>query len=220
LTDISEYLSGQSHVSEVIVVDDGSEDATAQLVSEFGASNPPVKLLQAPHRGKGHAVKLGMLAAKGELRFLCDADLSMPIEEVARFLPPELGGYDIALGSREVSGAKRFDEPTYRHVMGRAFNLIVQAIAVPGITDTQCGFKCFTAEAAQKLFALQKLDGFAFDVEILFLARKLGLRIVEVPINWFYQERSKVNPINDTLGMLAESLKVRWNFWRGRYNPT
>jgi len=214
---VDAYLSAQSYAAEVIVVDDGSQDSTAAIVEAFVTEHPSARLLREPHRGKGHAVKEGMLAAKGKHRFLCDADLSMPIEEVARFLPPNLDDYDVALGSREAPGAQRYNEPAYRHLMGRVFNLVVRAVAVPGISDTQCGFKCFTAQAADALFTLQQLDGFAFDVEILFLARQLGMRIVEVPINWYFQERSKVHPVRDTVGMLAEALRVRWNFWRGRY---
>lgn len=214
------YLRGAPFSSEVVVVDDGSSDGTADVVRRYGGGQPPVRLITAPHRGKGHAVKLGMLQASGSFRFLCDADLAMPIEEVARFLPPALAGVDVAAGSRETPGAQRFDEPSSRHVMGRLFNLLVRALAVPGIRDTQCGFKCFRAAAAQHLFAQQRLDGFGFDVEVLFIARRSGLRIAEVPIDWYHQRESKVRPFRDTPAMLRDVLQVRWNHLRRRYRTT
>jgi len=214
LREVVGYLERQPYPGEVLVVDDGSADGTAAVVEAFARSFPgrtQARLLPAPHRGKGHAVKLGMLAAAGEYRFLCDADLSMPVTEIGKFLPPSLTGYDIAIGSREGPGARRIGEPLARHLTGRAFNWFVQAVAVPGVQDTQCGFKCFRAEAAQALFPLQRLDGFAFDVELLFLARRKGMRTVQVPIEWHYRSESKVSPLRDVLG-------VRWRAWRGLYN--
>ena len=214
---VLEYLGRQSYASEVLVVDDGSTDATAALVRGFAEGHPQVRLIEQPHRGKGHAVKSGMLAARGRFRFLCDADLAMPIEEVAGFLPPALPEVEVAIGSREAPGAQRHGEPAYRHLMGWLFNRVVRTVAVRGLLDTQCGFKCFRGDVAEHLFSQQRLDGFGFDVEVLFLAQKGGLRIAEVPINWYYQRESKVHPVRDTLRMLQEVLQVRWNFLRGYY---
>jgi dolichyl-phosphate beta-glucosyltransferase len=214
---IINFVQQQDYSTEVIVVDDGSTDRTADVVREFQKDAPFISLLQVDHGGKGHAVKAGMLQAQGKYLFLCDSDLSMPIEEVTKFLPPALDGYDLAIASREVKGARRYDEPTYRHLMGRVFNLIVRLLAVHGIQDTQAGFKCFGREAARQLFPLQTINGWGFDVEILFLAQRNKLQVVEVPINWYYKNRSQVRPIQDTYNMFREVLKVRLNAWRGQY---
>ena len=211
------YLRTRDYSWEVLVVDDGSSDGTAGLVSSFAVGHPGVSLLSIPHAGKGWAVHSGMLHTRAQRRFICDADLSMPIEQLERFLPPLLGDYDVALGSREASGARRFNEPRRRHLMGRVYNTMTRLLAVPGVSDTQCGFKCFTGPAADRLFAMQRTPGFAFDVEILFLARRLGLRMVEVPIDWHYASESKVRPLRDGLSMMLDILKIRWASLRGRY---
>jgi dolichyl-phosphate beta-glucosyltransferase len=214
---IIQFVQQQDYPVEVIVVDDGSTDRTADIVRQFQKQAPFITLLQVDHGGKGHAVKAGMMQAHGEYLFLCDSDLSMPIEEVTKFLPPALDGYDLAIASREIEGARRYDEPAYRHLMGRVFNLIVRLLAVRGIQDTQAGFKCFRRDAAHQLFPLQTVDGWGFDVEILFIAQRHGMKIVEVPINWYYKNRSQVRPIQDTYNMFREALKVRLNAWQGRY---
>ncbi|MEE8162621.1 MAG: glycosyltransferase, partial [Anaerolineae bacterium] len=143
LEKIVAFLEQQDCSAEVIVVENASQDNTAGVIEEFMARYPFISMIREERRGKGLAVKLGMLGARGEYLFICDADLSMPIEEVARFLPPQLEGYDVAIASREVEGARRYGEPAYRHLMGRAFNFLVRLLAVPGFQDTQCGFKCF-----------------------------------------------------------------------------
>lgn len=217
LDQVIAHLAEKSYQAEVLVVDDGSLDATALLVQEFGSCHPAVRLIQNPHRGKGHAVRTGMLAARGDYRFQCDADLSMPIQELDRFLPPQRNHFDVAVGSREGQEARRYGEPPHRHFMGRIFNLVVQTVAVRGLADTQCGFKCFRGDAAEALFSLQRTWGFGSDVEILFIAQKRGLSIVEVPIPWYYQRESKVKPVQDTAAMLRETLQVRWNYLRGFY---
>lgn len=212
-----EYLSRQGYTWEIIVADDGSEDGTARLVIETAATVDNLELLTLPHRGKGSAVKHGMLAARGEYRFLCDADLSMPIEHLARLLPGDGSSADIVIGSREAAGARRIGEPKRRWLMGRVFNAMTQMLATPGIADTQCGFKVFGAEAARTLFPRQTLDGFAFDAEVLFLARRHGFTIAEVGIDWHYRDESKVRPFRDGWRTLRDLVIIRWRWSTGRY---
>ena len=214
---VVDYLGSQSYTWEVVVVDDGSTDDTASVVSSFSPDCGNLSLISVSHGGKGWAVNKGMLRARGEYRFLCDADLSMPIEHLSRFLPPENGGYDIAIGSREIPGARRMGEPYGRHLMGRVYNLLVRLFAVPHLADTQCGFKCFRGQVVQRLFPLQRVFGFAFDVEILFLALKKGFSIREVPIDWHHRDRSKVSPFRDSVVMTSDILRVRLRHLRGRY---
>ena len=214
LEQVAAFLKARNFSWEIVVADDGSVDATARLVAAFAAGQPEIRLLSLAHRGKGGAVKQGMLAAAGEYRFLCDADLSMPIEQVERFLPPQVEGADIVVGSRELADSRRIGEPGHRHLMGRFFNALIQALALPGIPDTQCGFKCFRGAIAADLFERQRVDGFAFDVEVLYLARRMGLTVREVGIDWYYREGSKVRLFQDSLGMAWEVVKIRWR-WRG-----
>jgi dolichyl-phosphate beta-glucosyltransferase len=217
LEQITSYLARQAYTSEILVVDDGSADDTAGAAEAFTARFPALRVLRQPHRGKGGAVKGGMLAASGENIMFADADFSMPVGDLAKFLPVLRAGYDVAIASREGPGARRFNEPEYRHLMGRVYNLIVQVFAIRGLRDTQCGFKCFRRAVAQQVFALQTMDGWGFDVEVLYIARKRGFRIAEAPIDWYYSASSKVSPIRDTIRMFQEVFQVRWNDWRGRY---
>lgn len=214
LTNIQTFLQEQPYDSEILVVENGSRDRTAEVAAGFA---PEVRLLREKERGKGLAVRRGMLEASGEYRFICDADLSMPIEEVNRFLPPRLDDYDIAIGSREVEGSIRYNEPAYRHWVGRTFNVLVRTLAVPGFQDTQCGFKCFTADAAESLFPLQRIDGWTFDVELLFVALRLGYRVKEVPIHWYYFPGSRVRMVRDSWTMLTDLFRIRSNWRRGLY---
>ena len=151
-----------------------------------------------------------MLAARGTYRFLCDADLSMPVEQIGRFLEQEIEGIDILVGSRELAQSRRFGEPPRRHLMGRVFNLLIRMLALPGIKDTQCGFKLFRAQTTADLFERQTLWGFAFDVEVLYLARRTGLVVREVAIDWHYREGSKVRPLRDAVAMARDVIKIRW----------
>ena len=209
LEQLCSYLGRQAYSWEILVADDGSGDATAGIVSEWESSNSRVILVPLGHRGKGWAVQQGMLAAQGQYRFLCDADLSMPVEQIGRFLSLADENPDIVLGSRELPDSRRIGEPFRRHLMGRVFNLIIRALAVPGIRDTQCGFKLFRAETTTPLFAGQVLEGFAFDVEILGQARLHGLDIREIAIDWHYREGSKVRPVRDSIRMVRDVLSVR-----------
>ena len=215
---VTAHLSAKPFAWELVVVDDGSADGTAGLVHEWAGGEERVRVLTIPHAGKGGAVRRGMLAATGRYRFMCDADLAMPIVHLDDFLERMDEGYDLVIGSREIEGARRFDEPFIRHVMGRVFNWSVRAIAVPRIQDTQCGFKCFSAAAAEDLFALQRVQGFGFDVEILHLALKRGYRVLELPIDWHHQQLSKVRPGVDSFQMLRDTLLLRWRSMRGEYD--
>ena len=174
LDKIAAYLERQTFSWEVLVVDDGSVDDTSNLVTEWAGDRENVSLVARDHFGKGWAVRAGMLEAKGLYRFMCDADLAMPIEWVEEFLRRMEAGVDIVIGSREAEGARRFDEPGYRHLMGRVFNRVVRMMTVKGIEDTQCGFKCFREDAASDLFSRQRIRGMGFDAEILYLAQKKG----------------------------------------------
>lgn len=214
---LQQYLRRQTYSSDIWVVENGSMDRTADVVRACAQQDAAVHLLQSPIRGKGSAVRLGMLRATGAYRFFCDADFSMPVEEIECFLPPQLDGVDVAIGSREAKGARRFDEPRYRHLTGRFFSLAVKLLVMRGFEDTQCGFKCFRASAAEDLFSRQRFDGWSFDVEVLFLARKRGLRIREVPISWYYQADSRIRLVDDSIRMFWDLLKIRWNNAMGLY---
>jgi glycosyltransferase involved in cell wall biosynthesis len=209
LLQIEEFKKTQPYQVEVVIVENGSVDQTQQIAQKYAETHPNTLVIHEDRPGKGLAVKQGMLAATGDYRFFCDVDFSMPIDQVPRFFPPALVNVEIAIASREAKGAVRYDEPFYRHFIGRAFSVMVWLLALPGIKDTQCGFKCFSAEATQKLFPLQSIHGWAFDVEILAIARQLGYKIVEIPIPWYYQPQSKVNVIKDFMNTARELLKVR-----------
>jgi dolichyl-phosphate beta-glucosyltransferase len=176
-----------------------------------------VRVTRNPHRGKGHAVKTGMLEARGTYAAFCDADLAVPMEEIHKLLRALEGGSLIAIGSREAKGAMRHGEPIYRHLMGRVFNQMVSRLTVRGFSDTQCGFKCFHRSIIPSLFGNQTVDGFSFDVEILFIAAKRGYPVVEVPVSWYYSPESKVHPLRDSIRMFRELLQVRRNDRRGVY---
>jgi len=219
LQQVGDYLTSQDYTWEVLVVDDGSTDNTAVLVEEYSRQHDGFALLRVPHGGKGWAVKHGMLQAKGEYRFMADADLAMPIEQLSLFLSSKVLDYDIAIGSREASGARRVGEPSLRHIMGRVYNFLIRIFLLPGLMDTQCGFKCYKGDVARELFPLQRLPGWGFDMEVLFLARKRGFSIHELPIEWHYRSESKVRPVRDSLAMTWEILRVRWHNLKGLYRP-
>ncbi len=215
---ILEFVHAQPYESEIIIVENGSSDHTAQISQDYASRHPEIQALQEPVAGKGLAVRRGMLAAKGDFRFICDADLSMPIDEVNLFLPPQAPPFDVAIASREIPGAVRYDEPYYRHLIGRAFNLLVRVVTLPGLQDTQCGFKCFRAEAAEELFPLLTIAGWTFDVEILFIARKRGMQVIEIPINWYFNSGSRVRILRDSVTMFADLFRIRLNNFKGVYD--
>ncbi len=217
LNSVAAYLGAQSYSWEILVVDDGSSDDTAYLVNSTARDISGIRLLRREHFGKGWAVRAGMLEARGRYRFMCDADLAMPIEWLDRFLENMSVGMDIVIGSREIAGAMRLDEPRYRHVMGRVFNWVVRAVAVRGFQDTQCGFKCFSEDAAHELFSRQRARRMGFDAEILYLAIKMGYSVIEIPVEWRHQEGSKVRPGADSIDMLKDALLIRLRDISGRY---
>ncbi len=211
------FLSNQSYSAEVVVVENGSQDSTYQTAVAFSERYPQLRVLREEQRGKGRAVQRGMLSAVGEYRFMCDVDFSMPVAEINRFLPPQLTGYDVAIASREAPGARRYHEPFYRHLVGRFYNGLIRALALPGLHDTQCGFKCFRGILAEEIFRRQTLSGWSFDVEVLFIARQCGYRIVEVPIPWYFNPESKINVWRDSLRMAIDLGAIQLNHLRGRY---
>jgi glycosyltransferase involved in cell wall biosynthesis len=218
LEQVFAFVQNQDTLTEVLVVENGSTDRTLAIARDFAARHPQLQVLHAEGRGKGLAVRQGMLAAAGEYRFMCDADLSMPIEEIARFLPPALVGVDVAIGSREVQGARRYDEPAHRHLGGRFINLLIRGLILPALHDTQCGFKCFRAAVARDLFSHQTLQGWSFDIELLFIARRRGYRVVEIPVDWYYRSESKVSALRDALRMISDIFRIRTNGRRGLYD--
>jgi dolichyl-phosphate beta-glucosyltransferase len=217
LEKVDAFLKTQSYEAEVVIVENGSSDRTYEVAQAFAASHPYVRVLSVDTRGKGLAVKAGMLEARGEFRFICDVDLSMPIEEVNQFLPPHTDGYDILIASREGKGALRVGEPQYRHLMGRINNWIIKLLAVRGFEDTQCGFKMFSRESAEDLFEVQQMTGIGFDVELLFVAQKRGYRIKQVPITWYFDPDSRMRLVGDSLNILREIWQIRQNWGKGLY---
>lgn len=212
------YLGTRPWSWEIRVVDDGSSDRTAAIVEAMARGDERVRLQREPHRGKGAAVRAGFLASTAAYRFLCDADLSMPVSELDRFMPPAFGEADIAIGTREGLGARRVGEPISRHLAGRAFNAIVRSLTVPGIQDTQCGFKMFTAAAADAIFPSVTVEGWAFDIEVLYIARRRGFRVREVPIEWHFRSESRVRMLPDSVAMLREVFRIRRRGRRGAYD--
>ena len=217
------YHQSQPLRYEIIVVDDGSQDGTCALVEKTALELPHLRLVrQMPNRGKGAAVRLGMLAARGQIRVMCDADGSMPPEQLPALLAPIIScKATISIGSRYAPGAKTdVKQPMYRVLWSRLCNKVIQRSLVPGVRDTQCGFKAFTAEAARDLFGSGRIDGWAFDLEILALARRRGFAIAEVGVEWADDGRSRVNPLKDMWKVISEAVTIRRNLRHGIYEQT
>ena len=218
LEQVFDFLEKQTYTSEVLVVENGSSDRTLAVAQACSEQHAQCIAIQESGRGKGLAVRRGMLEATGEYRFMCDADLSMPISEVNRFIPPVQTNPEIVIASREVRGSIRYDEPGYRHWGGRVVNLFIRLLALPGIMDTQCGFKCFRADVAEDIFRYQTLDGIAFDPEVLYIARLRGFSIVELPIPWYFDPESRIRLVSDTLQLIGDLITIRRNARRGLYD--
>jgi dolichyl-phosphate beta-glucosyltransferase len=206
--------------AEIIAVDDGSRDNTVEIIRSYAEKNPRLRLLQNPgNRGKGYSVRNGMLHARGELLLFSDADLSSPIEEADKLFAAIAGGADIAIGSRWLRRDLQTQrQPFYRQIFGRIFNLMLRITLGLRFKDTQCGFKAFTRRAAKTIFPLQKIERWGFDPELLYLARKLGFKVVEVPVEWAHSEGTRISPLRDGTRMFAEMLKIRWNGLSGKYD--
>jgi glycosyltransferase involved in cell wall biosynthesis len=213
------YAAERRWNSEVIVVDDGSRDATTHIVREYMQKNPAVRLLQNPgNRGKGYSVRNGMLNAKGEVLLFSDADLSSPIEEAHKLFSAIANGADVAIGSRWLqTELQTRRQPLYRQFFGRIFNLTLRLVLGLNFKDTQCGFKAFSRRSAEAIFPLQQIERWGFDPEILFLARRLGFKTVEVPVSWAHREGTRLSPFRDGIRMFGELLKIRWNALMGKY---
>lgn len=207
---LAEFFATEPYTVQVITISDGSKDNTDALVQEFATSHPNFSLINySPNRGKGYAVRKGMLEADAEYILFSDADLAAPIEEITKLWAAIEKGTEIAIGSRPLKESNlEIRQPWYREMLGRAFNKAVQLLAIRGIDDTQCGFKLFSQKAARDIFSRCKLDGFGFDFESLMIARDLGYPISEVPIRWSHQEGSKVSLVRDGTRMLSELIKL------------
>lgn len=219
LPKVLEYISQRGLNAEVIVVNDGSKDETADIVRRFAVAHPIVRLLENPgNRGKGYSVRNGMLHAQGDVLLFSDTDLSSPISEADKLFAALSSGADIAIGSRWLRRELQTErQPLLRQLYGRMFNLGLRVVLGLDFRDTQCGFKAFTRQAAQIIFSRQHIERWGFDPEILFLARKFKLKTVEVPVEWAHDHRSKINPLRDGLRMGREVLEVRWNEVRKKY---
>lgn len=221
LSSVYEYLDKQGFSFEIVVVDDGSQDNTAGVVEEFATTHKEVRLLSyAPNSGKGFAVRTGMLSACGDYVLMNDADGASPIEEIRLLLAAIGEGYEVAIGSRAKKDEGRkttVKAHLHRKYMGNTFNLIVQSLLLPGLKDTQCGFKLFTRQCAQDVFSVSRLNGFAFDVEVLYICRLRNYKVKEVPINWTNITGSKVNVFTDSTRMFLDVLKITLAGWFGRY---
>ena len=216
LYDIKDYLEHQQYESNVMVIDDGSNDMTTEVVkfvdiygSEFNSQSVGVLEENIKNVGKGYSIAKGLLKADGDIIVFTDADCSTPISEIDKLLQKIYEGYDVVIGSRHLEGSIVSGRGFIRSVMSRTFNLIARWSRLLEVRDSQCGFKAYTRDAARKIAAQQKTYGFCFDVEHLHIAKKLGCRITEVPVEWKHDKRSTISPISDSVSMLIELMKIR-----------
>jgi len=214
------YVHAQGWDAEVIVVNDGSRDHTADIIRAFAAKDPASRLVENPgNRGKGYSVRHGMLDARGRVVLFSDADLSSPIEEAPKLLKALEEGADIAIGSRWLRAETQTQrQPLYRQLFGRLFNLLLRFTLGLNFKDTQCGFKAFRQPVVKAIFPLQKIDRWGFDPEILFLARKFGYKVQEVPVAWGHSGGTRINPLTDGVRMFTEILRIRWYDVTGKYD--
>lgn len=226
IDEVPKFLETQEYTYEVLIIDDGSSDNTVKLAEDFSKHHNNFRVIKNPHQGKAQTVKRGVEEANGELILFTDFDQATPISEVSALIK-HIPEFDIVIGSRQLPGAKREKEPIHRHIMGLGFNFVVQLFAIRGIRDTQAGFKLFKGNVAKELFSALKVYSkgkqvkgalvTAFDVELLFLAKKRGYKIKEIPIIWHHVSTTRVNPIKDSLRMFRDVLKIRLNEIKGVY---
>jgi glycosyltransferase involved in cell wall biosynthesis len=215
---VANFVRQQPYSIEVIVVENGSTDRTLEVAQSFQATMPYLQVIQETKKGKGLAVRTGMLAAKGKYRIFCDADFSMPVDELRKFIPGDEQSYDIAIASRELPESRRVDEPEFRHLIGRVFNSLVRYALLPGLQDTQCGFKAFRDEVAEHLFPMQTMTGWSFDAELLFIAQRFGYEVKEVPITWYYKPGTRLHIVKDSIKMASDLFTIQRNARRGIYD--
>jgi dolichyl-phosphate beta-glucosyltransferase len=220
LRDYLAYCRESGRAVELIVVDDGSVDRTSALVNRFASEHPEVRLIRlAENHGKGHAVRSGVVNARGKLVLFADADGATPLPEIERLESALTGGADVAIGSRALPDRQvRINARLYRRIIGRVFHRLVESLTVPGVKDTQCGFKLFRGPVAHDLFSRMRMRGFSFDVEVLMMAQRRGYVIAEVPVNWTHQPGSKVNLVTDSARMARDLFIIRGRYVRGEYN--
>ena len=219
LDELLRYVEQRKWDTEILVVDDGSHDDTRDIVRKYGKAHSQILLIENPgNRGKGYSVRNGMLHARGDICLFTDADLSSPISEAQKLFDAIAAGADIAIGSRWLRADLQTErQPLYRQLFGRIYNLVLRIFLNLNFVDTQCGFKAFRREAAQRIFPLQRIERWGFDPEILFLARSLGFSVKEVPVVWAHSEGTRLNPFRDGIRMFGEVLRVRWNSILGAY---
>jgi dolichyl-phosphate beta-glucosyltransferase len=223
LDEILRYTAEQNWDAEILVVDDGSRDDTPDVIREYARGHLQIRLLQNPgNRGKGFSVRNGMLHTRGDICLFTDADLSSPISEAQKLFKSVRDGVDVAIGSRWLRAELQTErQPLYRQAFGRIFNLVLRLFLGLHFKDTQCGFKAFRREAAQRIFPLQRIERWGFDPEVLYLARRMGLRVAEVPVLWAHSEGTRLHPFRDGMRMFVDVLHIRWNGFTGAYGaPT
>lgn len=220
LDEMLRYTAEQNWDAEILVVDDGSRDDTPDVIREYARAHSQIRLLHNPgNRGKGFSVRNGMLHARGDVCLFTDADLSSPISEARKLFEAIRGGADVAIGSRWLRAELQTErQPLYRQAFGRIFNIVLRLFLGLHFKDTQCGFKAFRREAAQRIFPLQKIERWGFDPEILYIARRMGFEVVEVPVLWAHSEGTRLHPFRDGMKMFVDVLHIRWNALTGAYS--